>query len=483
MILDSANAETLAYANRYRARFGQEPSWETVQGHDGAVLAMAAIRAALANGGDARSLAEQREAVRAYLVSLNGPGRAVGGLTGPLWFTPDRVRRQAVRIGHFHGGLFESAPLQLVPVAHPDGAEIASGAVFEMEKGQYARLQHVVYTGMFVNEIQRVDLAQSSFGADFYLWMRYAHDAGPGASSPTDIIFPSMTSGRFDRAHPSEEIATGDGTEYRLWRVQGDFRNDFDLHHFPFDRQTLELSFFNARAASERIVYVLDRRSSAFEHGAASPAPPPAAAPKAGSAMAAAVADAGHMAPPSLIAPSAFRNLSQWEPLGGQELRDDLVADSALGDLRRVGLESHRELSGFALTMTLERRSLATLIKMLLPLLLLALILYSALYFPAALVKEKITVAITGVLSGTVLLTAINNQLGNTGHTMAVEYAFYVFFGLGLLSIVSVLITERLRAAKRATAIPLIESWTEALFLLAVAATIAAAFAFRWLVK
>ena len=121
--------------------------------------------------------------------------------------------------------------------------------------------------------------------------------------------------------------------------------------------------------------------------------------------------------------------------------------------------------------MTFERRSLATLVKMLLPLLLMTLILYSALYFPAALVKEKITVAITGVLSGTVLLSAVNNQLGNTGYTMAVEYAFYVFFSLGLLSIVSVLIAERLRAAKRLQAIPVVESWTERIFLATVGVT------------
>jgi branched-chain amino acid transport system substrate-binding protein len=133
--------------------------------------------------------------------------------------------------------------------------------------------------------------------------------------------------------------------------------------------------------------------------------------------------------------------------------------------------------------MVIERRSVTALIKMLLPLLLMTLIMYSALYFPAGLVKEKITVAITGVLSGTVLLTAINNQLGNTGYTMAVEYAFYVFFGLGLLSIVSVLFAERLRAAKRIGAISVVEGWTEGIFVLAVAATIIGGLAFRWIVK
>ena len=117
MILDSANAATLAFAARYRARFGQEASWETTQGYDAARLAMAAVRATYgsAEGGRA-DLVTRRKLVHAYLASLDSPAKAAIGLTGPLWFTPDRIRPQAVRIGRFHGGLFESAPLQIVPV-------------------------------------------------------------------------------------------------------------------------------------------------------------------------------------------------------------------------------------------------------------------------------------------------------------------------------------------------------------------------------
>ena len=45
----------------------------------------------------------------------------------------------------------------------------------------------------------------------------------------------------------------------------------------------------------------------------------------------------------------------------------------------------------------------------------------------------------------TVLLSAINSQLGNVGYVIAVEYGFYVFFSLCLLCILTVLIAERQR--------------------------------------
>jgi branched-chain amino acid transport system substrate-binding protein len=303
MILDSANDATLAFARRFQARLGHEPSWEAAQAYDAVRLAMAAVRAVLASA--PADTAAARKAVVAYLASLNGPASALTGLTGPIWFDLSRVRAQTVRIGRFHQGLFESAPLQLVAVANPDATALASGEVFDLGSGHYARLQHVVYTGVFINEITGIDLAKASFGADFYLWMRYAREVGESSPDPTDLIFPNMLSGRFDRDHPAEQGQMPDGTEYRLWRVDGQFRNDFDLRRFPFDEQRLAVTVFNARAATDRIVYVLDRRSPA---GAGSPTP----AIRDG-ALAAAAADLGVARLGLAIAsPAAFRNLSQW---------------------------------------------------------------------------------------------------------------------------------------------------------------------------
>jgi branched-chain amino acid transport system substrate-binding protein len=317
-----------------------------------------------------------------------------------------------------------------------------------------------------MNEIPRVDVARSSFEADFYFWLRYARDAGPGSPDPTDLIFPNMISGSFDRARPAEQGVMNDGTEYRLWRVRGEFRNDFDLRRFPFDRQTLSLGFGHARAAAERIVYVIDARPAKDDRDG----PPPVAA-----APSPAMADRL-----SIVSTAAFRNLTQWRPVSAIQRRDDLVTGSALGDPRRVGAERVRELSGFLVTIEIERRAIATLMKTLLPLLLMTLIMFGSLFFPAALVKEKVTVAITGALSGAVLLTAINSQLGGIGYTVAVEYAFYLFFCLCLLCIVSVLAAERRRAAGHAATGVLIERWTRITFVIGVAAVVAGSMAMYW---
>jgi len=489
IILDSANSEVLAFAERFRARFGHDPFWFAAGGYDAAHLAAVALRATAggtAEGAEARTartgggadVRATRNAVLNYLTSLNDPARAVSGLLGPLWFDEARGRPEAVRMGRFNRGRFESAPLQIIPVTTPSPAEIASGAVFELEPGRYARLQRVVYTGMFINEIPHLDLLKSSFGADFYLWLRFARDAGPDSADPTDINFPNLISGNFDRAHPAEQREMPDGTEYRLWRVQGEFHNDFDQHRFPFDRQTLSLPFFNARAAADQIVYVLDRRSSVEVQKDQTPLPPNASS---GETTATPMGSTAPSKPAeSLVSADAFRELTQWRPRGASERRENLVTESALGDPRRFGAESYRELSGFLVVVELERRAMATLTKALLPLLLMTLILYGSLHFPSVLVKEKVTVAVTAALSGAVLLTAINNQLGSIGYTVAVEYAFYVFFGLSLLCIISCLGVERLHSGGRRGTATVTERWTRIIFLLAVAAMLLGALTLHW---
>jgi ABC-type branched-subunit amino acid transport system substrate-binding protein len=443
--IDSANAEILNFNRRFKAHFGHDADWQSVAGYDAARLAVAALHAA--GNGDT---AARRKAALAYLASLDSPARAISGLLGPIWFDADHARPVAIRVGRFNGDRFESAPMQIVPVTTPSADELTSGAVFEMQPGRFARLQRVVYSGIYLNEISHIDLTKSSFGADFYVWLRYAKDGGPDSVDPADIIFPNLLSGVFDSAKPAEQGVMPDDTIYRLWRVQGEFRNDFDLHRFPFDWQRLTLPFYNASGASDRIVYVVDKRAGG--------APGMSVTPGQASAQMSRIALEG-----------AFDDLTQWRPLGGVERRENLVTNSSLGDPRRGGIESYRELSGFEATFDVSRRALATVAKTLMPLLLMTLIIYTTLYFPPVLIKEKVTVAITGALSGAVLLTAINSQLGSIGYTIALEYAFFVFFGLTTFVIVSALAAQHFHHVKRLAMARATERGTQAIFLLAIA--------------
>lgn len=416
IMLDSANAETVEFADRFEARYHREATWLDVLGFDATNLAIAALHA---SGG------HSREAVLAWLRGLNGPQHALKSLAGPLWFG----RPESIRMGRFHRTLFESAPVQLVPVSNPDQAEIASGRLVDLGANRYAHKQQVVYTGVFLNELPRMDIPASTFTADLYLWLRFAH----GDSDPGDVDFPDMVRGSFDPARPATERAMDDGTTYRLWRIRGDFKTHFDLHRYPADAQTLTVSLFNARAALGRLVYVQDRRS------------------------------------PGGIAPDALRDLTQWRLVRVDERRDVQTTQSAVGDPTLEGIERVRELSGYRVEVTVARRTAATLVKSLLPLGILTLIMFASLYFSDE--GAKIGVAITGSLSSMVLLNSINTQFGPVGYTLAIEYVFYQFLGLCLLCIVSVLARERLCKAELRRAAAITQQGIRILFVAVVGGT------------
>jgi hypothetical protein len=67
-----------------------------------------------------------------------------------------------------------------------------------MDSELLARRQRVVYTGLYLNEVPRIDIAQSIFTADFYLWLRYEDGSAPGLADPTEIDFPDLVRGSFD---------------------------------------------------------------------------------------------------------------------------------------------------------------------------------------------------------------------------------------------------------------------------------------------
>jgi branched-chain amino acid transport system substrate-binding protein len=348
-------------------------------------------------------------------------------------------------------------------VRNANATEIAAGTAVDIGSGRFARLQQVVYTGVYLNEISRVDVADSAFTADFYVWMRFARRAGIDVADLTDIQFPAMVRGSFDSTRPALQGELDDGTTYRLWQVRGDFKNDFDLRRYPFDRQMLVLRFFHARADTDRVVYVQDRRSAP-----ATPPTPGATQPNAPQSLLDALPGAS---------PLAFRHLTQWETTRTSQRRDNLVTQSALGDPRLVGFERMRELSGFNFTVELRRRVLANLAKTLLPLGLMALMLYTSLYFPSTLFTPKAGVAVTCALAGTVLLSSINAQLGNVGYVIAVEYAFYAFFALCLLCILALFLVEKYRLQGSNEAVVRVERGSRYLFLAGFVAIALAAWA------
>jgi len=107
------------------------------------------------------------------------------------------------------------------------------------------------------------------------------------------------------------------------------------------------------------------------------------------------------------------------------------------------------EYPTFRAVITIQRKVTVILIKTLLPILLLVLVVYVTLHFPITLAQQRLLIPTSSLLAGAILLTGINSQLPEATYTTAIEYGFYVFFGLCLFCVIVTLIGERLQNAKR----------------------------------
>jgi branched-chain amino acid transport system substrate-binding protein len=415
VIFDSAGAAAQTFAAAYIQESGRLPSWIAAGAYDAARMLIEVLRRA-----DIANLPETKEAdrerVRAELANIDRPQRGIPGLTGSLYFDANRDVPRPVRLGFFRFGHFVTAPLQLVPVEQPElldiDRDIRNGHVI-LIGDRYYWLQRVVYSGIDINRVNRLDFRQGTFNVDFYFWMRYAGDG----DAPTHVEFPSLLDrGAFDPMRPLEK-GREDDLNYRLYRIAGDFKTSYDLHDYPFDTQQLLVRFQNTEQRRELITYVIDifglrltgEKASAVDHG------------------------------------SAYAGLPLWHFLGLRRFVDSFASASTLGKQSLFETSVKTEFAGFNTAVLLRRYSDIFLFKTLLPLLLLILLVFATLFFPDNLYRERTTIPVTAILTSAVLLIAVNSQLGDVGYMVAIEIIFYVFFALCLTAILRAFVHERIR--------------------------------------
>ena len=109
--------------------------------------------------------------------------------------------------------------------------------------------------GANVEAIYDIDIANERFGAEFWLWTLCPN----GAVDPLQsVTFPSAT-----RIAPSPiaSVPTGDERVYRYRRIQGTFRQDFDMRAYPFDRQRVVIPIDEFQLGAGSVLFEADPAS------------------------------------------------------------------------------------------------------------------------------------------------------------------------------------------------------------------------------
>src|SRR4030043_856884 len=94
-------------------------------------------------------------------------------------------------------------------------------------KAQTSENTTEVSVGVWLVNVEKVDLAASSFKLDFYLWFRF---------DPSKISLSQVKEFEFINGAPTKyEIAADEGEGYLEYRVRGDFIKAFDFTQYPFE--------------------------------------------------------------------------------------------------------------------------------------------------------------------------------------------------------------------------------------------------------
>lgn len=419
LIYDSAPDAAQTFATAYQAAYGTVPGWQGAMEYAAAQVVVAALQSAPIQDTPA-SVDRDRQAIHDALAAMDSPENGVYTINGLVYFPSNHNSIVPIRFGQYHQRRLISLPMQLAPIENPALVDLAAarraGNTLRLGGQDYWK-QRVVYAGLNINKISQVNVTSGTFSADFYFWLRYS-----GSDDATNIVFTNATSDvTFDPAS-SLNAETIDGLHYRLYHVTGDFKASYDYHDYPFDRQNLTISFQNTTLTRDHLTYVIDILGLRLR---ADDTPDPA------------------------VAAAAFGSLASWSYRSMRYTSDTFTSDSTFGKPALfVGL-TETAYSGLQVTMTIQRNSRAFLVNHVLPLLLLFLIVYATLHCPPSLLKERLTIPVTALLAGAVLLTAINSALPDIGYAVAAAYAFYIFFLLCLIAIVTAVIDDLLIGLKR----------------------------------
>jgi branched-chain amino acid transport system substrate-binding protein len=331
---------------------------------------------------------------------------------GPIYFDPFRNRVRSITFGSFEPAGFEPLPVQWVR-----NQDILPFALEEDQHlGQFARIggvtlreQSVIGFGIHLNEADNFDLVRGLISLDFFLWLR-----SPASLEDGGFVFANAENISPEYLRPLQSELIGN-TRYKLYRIRGVFRQQLDVRRFPFDEQRVLVRFFNATHDAQQIIYAREPRRGAGEG----------------------------------ISSLATAKLGLWDVRSWAISQDAVYMDSDLGDRRLAIWQQQRSYPGGLAELTIVRRGLPYVVKNLIPLIVLAAAVLVSLYFPATLMKERVTVPITCILSGAVLLLSINRGLPEVAYTTSIEKLFYWFFMGCFLSLCLALALELLRTKNR----------------------------------
>jgi hypothetical protein len=291
-----------------------------------------------------------------------------------------------------------------------------------------------VTVGVYLNNVQSLDLKDHTYELDAYVWYRWC-DPEMDPSLTMEIVNASELWGHMPTPLYDEPEELEDGTLYQVIHLIGRFSSKMPLHNYPFDVQHVQMVIEDGRHPASELVYVSDASQ------------PPTASE--------------HFVLPGYLVGQVGLTV------------DEHVYPTAFGDPRATTREPY---SRATVSVPLTRPLISQLVKLFVPLL--SVVVCAALMFllSPSWVDSRVGVGTTAMLTIVALQMTYNQDLPDVGYLMLMDKVYlvsYVYVLLGLVVVVrATALVEKgeLDAARRLHRLGL--GGTALLYVIAVAALV-----------
>jgi branched-chain amino acid transport system substrate-binding protein len=252
-MFDFASLKTVEFLRRYKDRFyGTSPSIYAAFAYD----EIGMIDEALRSGG------RPREAVRNHLARGLTERRPYEGVSGKLFFGPDRAADRDSILGDARDGAFSPAFVQLRLAQGPIDLALlkektASGEMLSFGGKNFHKVQ-VVFTGLDTYRVNRI--SPEDYQIEFFLWFKWLGNldvenlvvlnADPSGQSRRKVLHRNYAPGA--KEPPSK-------VRWISYSVLAGFPEKYDLRRFPFDSQRLPIEVAHLDKAADRLQLAVDR--------------------------------------------------------------------------------------------------------------------------------------------------------------------------------------------------------------------------------
>lgn len=262
-----------------------------------------------------------------------------------------------------------------------------------------------VEIGLYILDIAHLDLKESEFFADFYIWFKAPITA---SWTPQNIEF---MNGTVENATPFVHQVNPSGKNHWTQRVKARFRGHFRLNSYPFDSQSLPMIIEDSEADSSTLEFALDPDSSK---------------------------DFSAWVDPELRVPD-------WERSGSSCVIDTHEYKTDFG----LGNNAVSRYSRLTFTFNLKRLFIPHLIKFILPLIIIAGMAYMVFFINASEFETQCGICVTALLSAVALHIAQADALPAVGYLVMSDRIFILFYVVIFSALVQTVVNNNYAKRRR----------------------------------